>query len=130
MKPRHFAAIQYAILAIYLWASWLLLLLPPERAIGQLEFMFAPAHENRTFFIFLAIAPIFATALSITFCLHSANFVPLANWLVAVAIVCFTVAIWLFDSSLILGFGLGFAFAVYSRLRLTRHSGGTPNGAP
>ncbi|NOU24774.1 MAG: hypothetical protein HOO90_04475 [Methylotenera sp.] len=130
MRLRHFAAIQYAILAIYLWASWLLILSPPERAIGQLEFMFAPTHENRTFFIFLAIAPIIATALSISFCFQTSNFVPLANWLAAVAFVCFVVAVWQFDSSLILGFGLGFAFAVYSRLRLTHHSSGTPNGAP
>lgn len=119
MKPRHFAAIQYAILAIYLWASWLLILSPPELAIGQLEFMFAPTHENRTFFIFFAIAPIIATALSISFFFQTSNFVPLANWLAAVAFVCFVVAVWQFDSSLILGFGLGLAFAVYSRLRLT-----------
>jgi len=130
LKPRHFAAIQYAILAIYLWASWLLILSPPERAIGQLEFMFAPSHENRTFFIFLAMAPIIATALCISFCLQSSNFLPLANWLVVIAFVCFAIALWQFDSSLILGFGLGLAFAVYSRLRLTHHSSGTPNGAP
>ncbi|HSI38004.1 MAG TPA: hypothetical protein VK946_02920 [Methylotenera sp.] len=115
MKPRHFAAIQFAILAIYLWASWLLLLSPPERAISQLEFMFAPNHENRTFFIFFAVAPIIVTALSISFCFQSSNFVPLANWLPTVAFVCFAVAVWQFDSSLILGFGLGLAFAVYSR---------------
>jgi len=130
LKPRHFAAIQYAILAIFLWASWALLLSPPERAIGQLEVIFAPNYENRAFFIFFAIAPIIATFLCIAFCFQRASLVPLANWLAVVSVVCFAVAIWLFDTSLILGFGFGCACAVYSRLRLTHHSSGTPSGAP
>ena len=115
MKPRHFAAIYYAILAIYFWASWSLLLLPHERAIGQLEVIFAPNYEYRTFFIFFAIIPFIVTALSIAFCFQRANLVPLANWLAVVSVVCFVVAIWLFDTSLILSFGFGCACAVYSR---------------
>lgn len=115
MKPRHFAAIQYAVLAIFLFASWVVLLSPPERAIGQLEVIFAQNYEYRTFFIFFAIVPFFATALCILFCLQRANLLPLANWLAVVSLACFAVAIWLFDTSLILGFGFGCACAVYSR---------------
>lgn len=77
--------------------------------------MFAPNHENRTFFIFFAVAPIITTALSIAFCFQRANLVPFGSWLAAVALMCFAAAIWLFDTSLILGFGFGCAFAVYSR---------------
>jgi hypothetical protein len=77
--------------------------------------MFSPNHENRTFFIFFAVAPIIATVLSIAFCFQRSNLAPLASCLAAVALVCFAVAIWLFDASLILGFGVGCAFAFYAR---------------
>jgi hypothetical protein len=77
--------------------------------------MFAQNNTNRIFFIFFAIAPIIVTFLSVAFYFSRSSMSPLSTWLVIVSAICFIVAIWLFDYSLILGFGLGFAFSVWSR---------------
>jgi hypothetical protein len=83
--------------------------------MGQLESIFAPGYENRTFFIFFAIAPIISTVLSVTFWFQRASSTPLATWLVVISAILFAIALWLFDASLILGFGLGCVFALWSR---------------
>ena len=114
ITPRHLAAAQYSVLAIFLWASWWLLLSPPERAMGQLQFIFAPSYENRIFFVFYALSVIVATALAISFWFLRSSVKPFASWLAVVAVIFFAIAIWLFDSSLILGFGLGCALALWS----------------
>ena len=117
LKPHHFAAIQYAVVAIFLWACWLLLLTPTELALGQLNFMFASNNENQMYFVVFALAPFFATALSIAFCFRRASVAPLANVLAIVALACFGVAYYLgVQSSMTLGFGLGAGFAFYSAL--------------
>ena len=116
MKPRHLAAAQYTVLAIFLWASWLLILSPPERAIGQLEFIFSPSYENRTFFVFYALAAIISTVLCITFWFQQASLAPLATWLAVISAIFFAIALWQFDTSLILGFGLGCFFSLWSRI--------------
>ena len=115
MKPRHLAAAQYTVLAIFLWASWLLLLSPPERTMGQLEFIFSPNYESRTFFVFFAIAAIISTVLGISFWFQKASSIPLATCLAVISALFFAIALWLFDTSLILGFGLGCVFALWSR---------------
>ena len=115
LMPRYFAIAQYTVLSIFLWASWVVLLLPLNNAIGLLMSMFAQENINRIFFIFFAIAPLIATFLSIAFCFSRSSLSPLSTWLVIVAAINFVVAIWLFDYSLILGFGLGFVFSVWSR---------------
>lgn len=89
--------------------------------MGQLEFIFAPNHVNRTFFVFFAIAAIISTILGITFWFRRASSAPLATWLAAISAIFFAIALWLFEASLILGFGLGFIFALWSRF--------TPNPA-
>ena len=122
LKPHHFAAIQYAVLAIFLWACWLLLLTPTELALGQLNFMFDSNNENQMYFVVFASAPFFATALSIAFCFRRASAAPLANVLAIVALACFGVAYYLGNQLLgiqfpiTLGFGMGAGFAVYSAL--------------
>jgi hypothetical protein len=116
ITPRHFAAVQYSVLAVFLLASWLLLLSPPERAIGQLQFIFAPSYENRTFFVFYALSAVAASVLAISFWFPRSRLKPLASWLALIAALFFAIAVWLFDSSLILGFGLGCAFALWSHL--------------
>ncbi|HSI23391.1 MAG TPA: hypothetical protein VK959_10255 [Methylophilaceae bacterium] len=83
--------------------------------MGQLEFIFAPSYENRTFFVFYAIAAIISTVLSITFWFQRAGLTPLATWLAVISAIFFAIALWLFDTSLILGFGLGCVFALWSR---------------
>ena len=115
ITPRHLAAAHYSVLAVFLWAIWWLLLSPPERAIGQLQFIFAPTYENRTFFVFSAMSGIAATALAISFWFVRSSVKPFASWLAVIAVIFFAVAIWLFDSSLIFGFGLGCALALWSR---------------
>jgi len=115
LKPRHLAAAQYTVLAIFFWASWKLLLSPLERAIGQFEFIFAPSYENRTFFIFYAVAAIISTILSVIFWFQKASLMPLSTWLAVTSAIFFVIALWLFDTSLILGFGLGCVFALWSR---------------
>lgn len=114
IKPRHLAAAQYSILAIYFWASWLVLLLPLERTIGQLRFIFAASYENRTFFVFYGLSAIAVVVLAIVFWLPCAGIKPLAAFLAGVAFTFFFIAIWLFDPSLIIGFGLGSACALWS----------------
>ena len=113
LKPHHFAAIQYAVLAIVLWASWWLLLTPTELVLDQLNFIFASNNENQMYFVVFALAPFFATALSIAFCFRRASLVPLANALAIVALACFGVALYT-GIKFTLGFGLGAGFALYS----------------
>jgi hypothetical protein len=43
ISPRHFAATQYTVIGVFAVASWYTMLTPWERALGQLEFMFAPS---------------------------------------------------------------------------------------
>ena len=114
IKPHHFAAFQYSTIAVFLLASWWILLSPYETAAGQLKYIFAPSYENRGFFIFFALTAITIPILAIIFWLPSSRFKPFSAWMVFVATAFFVIAILLFDSSLILGFGLGCIFAIWS----------------
>ena len=54
-------------MAVFMVASWYTMLTPWERALGQLEFMFAPGYENREVFVWLAIANLLAVVVALTF---------------------------------------------------------------
>lgn len=114
LKPRHLAAVQYSLLAAFLVASWYVLLSPPERAFGQLEFVFAQGYEKRMFFIFFALSTVAALLLAVLYWLPSSTSSPISKILPFAAIAIFALAVWQFDTTLIFGFGLGCSFALWA----------------
>jgi hypothetical protein len=115
LKPRHLAAVQYSLLATFLGANWYNLLSPPERAIGQLQFIFAEGYERRVFFIVLAFTTIAAFLLAVAYWLPRSTLSPFSTVLPLVAVGLFGVALWQFDNTLTFGFGLACSFALWAR---------------
>jgi hypothetical protein len=112
--PRHLAAIQYSTIAVCLAVSWWVLLSPIERARGQLDFIFSPGHENRKFFIWLAISTITTTLMAISFWLKRATNIRFSALLVFASTILLGVAIRWFDTTFIVAYFLGFACSVWS----------------
>lgn len=114
LMPRHLAAAQYSLLAAFLVASWYVLLSPPEKTLGQLEFIFAEGYEKRTFFILFALSTVAASLLAVLYWLPSSTLSPLSKILPFTAIAVFALAVWQFDTTLIFGFGLGCSLALWA----------------
>lgn len=114
LRPHHIAAAQYSIVGIFLVASWHLLLSPFDRALMQLELIFADGYENRLFFICFALASVATLLPAVAFWFPRSTSPPLAITLAVWAAGIFGLAVWQFDSTLIFGFGLGLALAVWS----------------
>ena len=114
ITPHHLAAAQYSVLAIFLWASWWVLLSPLEGAMDYLKFIFAPSYEHRTFFVFFSLSVIVSTALAVSFWFSRSSIKPFSSWLAVVACIFLAISIWFLNSSVILGSVLGCACARWS----------------
>lgn len=114
LKPRHLAAVQYSVIGGFLLASWYLLLSPPGSALGQLELIFSGGYEKRTFFILFAITTSATLLLAVMYWFARSESAPLSRILPLVSIGVFSLALWQFDATLILGFGLGCCFALWT----------------
>ncbi len=112
--PRHIAALQYSLLAIYLIASWLLLLSPAESVFGQLESIFSASSEYRVFFFSFAFAALVSMLLGVSFWLKRSVSPFLSAVLAVVSCALLGFAVWQFDATLIFSFGLGCVFAILS----------------
>ena len=117
ITPRHLAAAQYTVIAVFVVASWYTLLWPWERAVSQLEFIFSPDHEDQGVFIWLAMATLLTLLVAITFWFKRAASTPLAPTLALLSIGLFVWAILWSDSTFIFNYGLGCLLAVFSWLR-------------
>ena len=115
LKPRHLAAAQYSLLGAFLVAVWSVLLTPPGTVIGMLQFMFAEGNEKRTYFIVFAFATIATFILAVAYWLPRSTLSPFSTVLPLAAVGLFGVALWQFDTTLILAFGMGCSFALWAR---------------
>ena len=107
ITARHFAAAQYSVMAMFVVASWYTMLTPWERALGQLEFIFAPGYENREFFVWLAIANLLTVVVALAFWSKRAASYPLASLLVCASVGLLAWAIWSSDATFIFSYSLG-----------------------
>jgi hypothetical protein len=111
-RPRHFASLQYAILATFLIAVWYTILEPFDQALEQIKFMLLE-ESTRTFFACFAIGTVGAVILCALFGGRRAEEKQFARLLAIASIGFFGLAVWQFSQSLIFGFGLGSAFAIW-----------------
>lgn len=131
ISPRHLAAAQYSMIAVFVFASWCLLLSPIEQARGQLDSMFAPGTENRQFFIWLVIANLFTMIVAVTFWFKRAASYPLAPVLVIVSVMLLAWALWWSDVMFIFIYALGCIFSIWSwRLPNTSVERDAPTARP
>ena len=114
LSPRHLAAAQYTMIAVFVAASWHLLFSPMEQARSQLEAMFASGTENRAFFIWLTIANLLTVVLAVSFWFKGAASYPLAPFLVCVSAALLAWAVWWSDSTFILMYAFGLVLSVWS----------------
>lgn len=114
LAPRHFAAVQYTVLAVFVAASWYTMLSPWERVLGQLEFMFAPDYKNRMFFVWLAIANVLTVIVAFTFWFKRAASYPLSLLLVCVSVGLLTWSIWWSNATFIFSYTLGCILSILS----------------
>lgn len=114
LKPRHLAAAQYSVMAIFLVATWYLLLSPFNRAIRQLEVMFATSYDERTFLVLIALATVVAVFLAVAYWFPRSASYPFSLILSFVAVAVFGVALWQFSATLIFGFGFGSGLALWT----------------
>jgi hypothetical protein len=112
LKPRHLAALQCGILAMFLIAIWLVMLTPFEHAAEQIRHMLVD-EKTKAFSVSLAIATIGATLLTSLFCLKQSESKNMSAVLAFVSIGFFGLAIWQFSLALILGFGVAGILAVW-----------------
>lgn len=113
ITPRHFAAAQYTVLAVFMVASWYTMLTPWERARGQLKFMFAPGYENREFFVWLAISNLLTVVVALTFWFRRASSYPLAPLLACAAAGLLAWALRWSDSTFIFSYSLGCILSIW-----------------
>ena len=114
ITARHFAAAQYTVMAVFVVASWYTMFTPWERALGQLEFIFAPGYENREFFVWLAIANFLTVVVALTFWSKRAASYPLAPLLVCASVGLLAWALWLSDATFIFNYSLGCTLSIWS----------------
>jgi hypothetical protein len=113
IRPRHFAALQYTILAVFLVAVWHTMLTPFVQAPEQLKSMFL--HEaTKTFSTCFAIGTVGVVFLCALFWGRRAESRQVALLLAIVSIGFFGLAVWQFSRPLIIGFGLGGGLAVWA----------------
>ncbi|MEZ0233243.1 MAG: hypothetical protein ACAH12_10420 [Methylophilaceae bacterium] len=117
ITPRHFAAAQYTVIAFFTLATWYTMLTPWERAVGQIEFMFAPGYEYRKFFVWLAITNLLTVFIAIAFWSKRSTSHPLALILALLSVGLFIWAIWQSNNTFIFNYGLGCLLAIFSWLR-------------
>lgn len=112
--PRHMAALQYSLLAIFLLASWQLLLSPAESILEQFESAFSASSEHRAFFFSFAFAGLVSVLLGVSFWLKRSTSPFLSAVLAVFSSALFGFSFWQFDTTLIFSFGLGCVFAIWS----------------
>jgi hypothetical protein len=121
LKPPHLAAVWYSVLSAFLWAVWFELLFPADRALGQLQVIFAEGYPLRTFFFCLALSTLLTPLLALTFCLPVATSPIGSPMLAATALGVFALAAWQFDAVLQQNFGLGCIAAFWAWRRPNQH---------
>jgi hypothetical protein len=114
ITARHFAAAQYTVMAAFVVASWYTMLTPWERALGQLEFIFAPSYEKREFFIWLAITNSLTVVVALAFWSKRAASYPLAPLLVCAFVGLLAWAIWSSNTPFIFAYSLGCMLSIWS----------------
>lgn len=107
IRPRHFAAGQFSILAIFLIASWCTLLGSVDSAASLIEQIFSREYEYGIFFLCFALSALVASILAVILWFQFSTKSPYSSALVALSIAMLVVAFWQFDISIIFGFGLG-----------------------
>ncbi len=98
---------------MFIVGSWYTMLTPWERALGQLEFLFMPGHENREFFVWLAITNFLTVVVAFTFWFRRAASYPLAPLLVCAAIGLLAWALWWSDATFIFSYLLGCILSIW-----------------
>lgn len=113
VKPRHLAALQFGVLAVFLLTIWFAMLTPLEQASEQLRYMFVD-EEVKVFSVSLAAATFGVAILTALFCLNRSESQGMSAILAFVSVVFFGLAIWQFSHVLIIGFGVAGILAVWS----------------
>lgn len=132
MGARHLAAIHYTMIAVFVVASWHILLTPLDQAIGQLESMLAPDAENRTFFIWLIVANVLTVVTAIAFWFTRASSYPISVALAGVSAALLAWALWWSDVAFMIIYAIGCILSVWSwqQPNLSFKSGRAKSGAP
>jgi hypothetical protein len=112
IRPRHLAAFQYAVLAVFLAAVWHALLTPLDLAAEKLKFALQD-ERTKLLHLYLAIATIGAVVLSALFFIRQAETRKFAAVLAVSSIAFFGLALWYFSETLIIGFGVATILAIW-----------------
>lgn len=113
VKPRHLAALQYGVLAMFLLAIWFAMLTPLEQASEQLRHIFVD-EAVKVFSFSLATATVGAAILMALFCLNQSESKGMSTMLASVSTTFFGLAVWQFSQALIVGFGVASILAIWS----------------
>ena len=132
ISPRHLAAAHYTIIAVFVVASWRLLLTPLDQAIAQLESMLAPGADNRIFFIWLIAANLLTVATAIAFWFRRASSYPFSVVLVCISVALLTWALLWSDVAFMVIYAIGCSLSVWSwwQPNLSLKSGRARGSAP
>jgi magnesium-transporting ATPase (P-type) len=112
--PRHLAATQYTIIAVFMVAAWWTMLSPIDRAREQLEHVFAADYENRSFFIWLAITTLLTILIAGLSWLKHAENKALSVMLAFLGAILLGIALWRFDKVFIGSYLLGWGLSIWA----------------
>lgn len=122
--PRHMAALQYSLLAIFLFASWQLLLSPAENVFEQFGSAFSASSEHPVFFFSFGFTAIASLLLGVSFWLKRSASPSLSAVLAAVSCLYLDSRSGNLTQHLSLVSALGASSHFGRGSRLTRHSTG------